>query len=239
MALTPARRHLAQQVSSLISLTLPNVPPPTTRVTRISLCTPSQRIRCVSGFAFSQPARRHSPPNRVRHPADRQFASSCSPPRLAATQLPSATGSWLTLTRTLIVLCARLHERTRSLPASEPCRATGITSGEYSPAGRLLQGKTPQHATTVVRAWAEPGRRFVRTRSMSRPGSAQARRAQRTSSTNPRSDRSAIRGSKIPAASAPPPQAPPPQACDPHQARPPAAPAPGAAAAGRSCPGAG
>ena len=36
--------------------------------------------------------------------ADRQFASSCFPPRLAATQLLSATGPWLTLTRTSTVL---------------------------------------------------------------------------------------------------------------------------------------
>jgi len=31
------------------------------------------------------------PPNRVRSPTDRQFASGCSPPCFAATQLPSAT----------------------------------------------------------------------------------------------------------------------------------------------------
>ena len=34
-----------------------------------------------------------APPNRVRHPTDRHFASGCSPPRLAATQLPSASES--------------------------------------------------------------------------------------------------------------------------------------------------
>ena len=33
------------------------------------------------------------PPNRVRCPTDRQFASGCSPPRLTATPLPSATES--------------------------------------------------------------------------------------------------------------------------------------------------
>jgi hypothetical protein len=113
-ALTPVRRHHSRQVSSLISHTRPDVPSPTTEVARISLYTPSQRIRCVSGFAVSQGARRHVPPNRVRHPTDRQFASGCSPPRLLATQLPSATGIWLTPTRTFTVLCARLHERTRS-----------------------------------------------------------------------------------------------------------------------------
>ena len=36
-------------------------------------------------------AHRSFPPNRVRYPTDRQFASGCLPPRLTATQLPSAT----------------------------------------------------------------------------------------------------------------------------------------------------
>jgi len=47
-------------------------------------------------------------------PADRQFASDCSPPRFATTQLSSATGPWHTLTWTFTMLCVRLHERTRS-----------------------------------------------------------------------------------------------------------------------------
>jgi hypothetical protein len=40
---------------------------------------------------MNEQARRSSPPNRVRSPTDQQFTSGCSPPRLAATQLPSAT----------------------------------------------------------------------------------------------------------------------------------------------------
>jgi hypothetical protein len=36
-------------------------------------------------------ARRTTRPNRVRYPTDCMFASGCSPPRLTATQLPSAT----------------------------------------------------------------------------------------------------------------------------------------------------
>ena len=43
------------------------------------------------GFAMRSQARRHRPPNRVRHPTGYPFASGCSPPRLAATQLPSAS----------------------------------------------------------------------------------------------------------------------------------------------------
>ena len=52
---------------------------------------PRQRDQRVSDFAMNEQARRSSPPNRVRHPTDRQFASGCSPPRLATTQLPSAS----------------------------------------------------------------------------------------------------------------------------------------------------
>ena len=37
----------------------------------------------VSDFAMYEQARRSAPPNRVRHPTDRQFTSGCSPPRLA------------------------------------------------------------------------------------------------------------------------------------------------------------
>ena len=43
------------------------------------------------GFAMDEQARRATPPKRVRHPAGCSFASGCSPPRLATTQLPSAT----------------------------------------------------------------------------------------------------------------------------------------------------
>ena len=78
----------------------------------IALHATNQRTGRVSDFALEEQARRHTPPNRVRHPADCQFASSCSPPRLTATQLPSATGSWLTLARTFTVLMSRLHGRT-------------------------------------------------------------------------------------------------------------------------------
>ena len=45
---------------------------------------PRQRVQRVSDFAMSEQARRSSPPNRVRHPTDRHFASGCSPPRLGA-----------------------------------------------------------------------------------------------------------------------------------------------------------
>ena len=52
---------------------------------------PRQRVQRVSDFALVSQARRSSPPNRVRPPTDRHFASGCSPPRLAATQFPSAS----------------------------------------------------------------------------------------------------------------------------------------------------
>ncbi len=75
---------------------------------------PRQRDQRVSDFALESQARRSSPPNRVRYPTDRQFASGCSPPRLAATQLPSASELWLSPTRTFTVLMQRPHGRTHS-----------------------------------------------------------------------------------------------------------------------------
>src|SRR6266508_4157110 len=70
---------------------------------------PRQRDQRVSDFALSEQARRSSPPNRVRSPTDRQFASGCSPRRFGPTQLPSATELWHTLTRTFSVLMWHQH----------------------------------------------------------------------------------------------------------------------------------
>ena len=63
-----------------------------------------QRDHLIPGFAMNEEARRTAPPKRVRFTTDRKFASGCSPPRLTATQLPSATGLWLTPARTLTML---------------------------------------------------------------------------------------------------------------------------------------
>ena len=82
--------------------------------------TPRQRDQRFSDFAMNEQARRSSPPNRVRHPTDRQFASGCSPPRLAATQLPLATELWHSPARTFTVLMWRPHGRTHSRERGNP-----------------------------------------------------------------------------------------------------------------------
>jgi len=71
------------------------------------------------------------PPNQVRHPTDRQFASGCFPPRLTATQLPSATEPWHAPTRTSTVLIRRPHGRTRvrrARPSFEPFATAHLVS---------------------------------------------------------------------------------------------------------------
>jgi hypothetical protein len=77
----------------------------------IALSTTSA-YRTSSGFALASQARRYTTPNRVCYPTDRHFASGCSPPRLAATQLPSATELWHTPAWTFTMLMWRLHGRT-------------------------------------------------------------------------------------------------------------------------------
>jgi hypothetical protein len=106
------RRHLDGRSPRFTHTPFLDVPPPTTWTAWPSLYQPNQRDHCVSDFAITLQARRRSPPNRVRHPTDRQFAFRCSPPRIAATQLRSATGPWHSPARTSTVLCVCARERT-------------------------------------------------------------------------------------------------------------------------------
>ena len=110
-ALTPDRRALRTLIrgtelpscSDQVSL-VHTARPSTHSVTNHPVCSdvafmlPLQRVRRPftafygSGFTLNEEARRTTRPNRVRYPTDCMFASGCSPPRLTATQLPSATG---------------------------------------------------------------------------------------------------------------------------------------------------
>ena len=88
----------------------------------IALTATCQRTERVSDFTMNEQARRYIPPNRVRYPTDRWFVFGCSPPRFTATQLPSATGPWLTPTRTFTVLLWHLHRRTHSGEGRNPAK---------------------------------------------------------------------------------------------------------------------
>jgi hypothetical protein len=82
-ALTPA--PLTYGAGLPVYLATPSVvPSPTTWAAWTSLLPPRQRVQRFSDFALQSQARRSSPPNRVRLPTDRQFASGCSPRRLGA-----------------------------------------------------------------------------------------------------------------------------------------------------------
>src|SRR5439155_26772311 len=85
------RPHPDRQVSPLTPPCRPGIPTSTTRAVRRSLCQPHQRRRLLPGFALNEQARHGITPNQVRHPTDCRLTSGCSPPRLAATQLPSIT----------------------------------------------------------------------------------------------------------------------------------------------------
>jgi len=111
-----ALRHMnshwdSEQLSLVHVLVLLSVPSPTTPVslvvalshypsaqrasatrTPLQTCRPGCLFVTVLGFANAREARQKQRPNRVRHPTDQTFTSSCSPPRLTATQLLSVTG---------------------------------------------------------------------------------------------------------------------------------------------------
>jgi hypothetical protein len=71
-----------------------------------------QRHRLLPGFATNEQARHGVTPKQVRHPTDCRFTSGCSPPRFAATQLPSIMGLRPTPGRTYTVPTKRPHGRT-------------------------------------------------------------------------------------------------------------------------------
>ena len=90
-ALTPVPLAQTKQVSPLTPPCLQDIPSPTTSYARTSLCQSPQRVRLVPGFALNEQARHAVPPNWVRFATGCPFASSCSPPRIAATQLLSTS----------------------------------------------------------------------------------------------------------------------------------------------------
>src|ERR1019366_9179191 len=100
------------QDSPLVSNHLPVVPSSTPWSATSPLGSPPQRDVLLPGFATLVQARRNTPPKQVHHPTDRQFASGYYPPRLATTQLPSATELWPTPTGTFTLQIARIHGRT-------------------------------------------------------------------------------------------------------------------------------
>jgi hypothetical protein len=92
-ALTPCRLAHANKVSPFRSSAFPaSRPQPRYAARRSRAYHPVPPVGPRGpDFAINEQARLCTPPNRVRHPTGRRFASGCSPPRLAATQLPSAT----------------------------------------------------------------------------------------------------------------------------------------------------
>src|ERR1035438_4398278 len=103
---------------------------------------PLKRVKSIPGFAALVQAHRNTPPKQVRHPTDRQFASGYSPPRLATTQLPSATELWPTPTGTHTLQMVRHHRRTTT------GRAGGLIL--LAPQRRLQNREPPSRKTAQI-----------------------------------------------------------------------------------------
>src|SRR5215472_11935932 len=102
-ALTPAGFTRLDRSPRLPRLAVPTFRPQPRGLPDGRFCQSPQRHRLLPGFTTNEQARHSVTPNRVRHPTDCRFISGCSPPRLAATRLPSitepATGSGADLHR--------------------------------------------------------------------------------------------------------------------------------------------
>jgi len=72
---------------------------------------PRQRDQWFSNFTLESQARRSSPPNRVRYPTNRQFASVAPHPASRRRSYLRLRSLWLSSTRTFTVLMWRPHGR--------------------------------------------------------------------------------------------------------------------------------
>ena len=104
---------------------------------------------CDPGFAMNEQARRTMPPKRVRHPAGCSFASSCSPPRIAATQLPSATCA-TTSHRTDFHPPDKATSQTHSFPRK---RESSVPRRAVAERGTLCASGAPANRESRVASW--------------------------------------------------------------------------------------
>src|ERR1700751_620051 len=131
---------MSLQLPTILSPPTPCIPFPTLTVspwfgvTLLPFSLPGQLS--VLGFAFPYQARQCIRPYRVHHflIMDWLFASGCSPPRLSATQLPSATDSQCSVRRGLLPRCwcalsgaHRGRDVGSFAPPSEPGRQISCT----------------------------------------------------------------------------------------------------------------
>ena len=139
-ALTPCRLAHANKVSPFRSSAFPaSRPQPryAARRSRAYHLVPPVGPRGPD-FAINEQARLCTPPNWVRHPTGCRFASGCSPPRLAATQLPSATCA-VTSHGTDSHRADITNSRTHSLP--------GLTGRSSNPRASSCEATVPRTST--------------------------------------------------------------------------------------------
>jgi hypothetical protein len=113
--------------------------------------------RAVFGLRLTLAGSPHHLAESSSSPTDRQFASGCSPPRLAATQLPSATELWLTPARTFTTLISRPHGRT-SAGASPAAAQSAAENAPFPPIPELCRHGHGDHVpSNDCRGPAIPG----------------------------------------------------------------------------------
>jgi len=143
-------RLYLEQVSLLHAPELPIPPSPTTHQpldVALSRYPSAHRVSHLFGSRLhhcSAGSPELAGPNRVRHyPTDESFASCCSPPRLAATQLQSATDRRTYAWRRLPLLCSvQLNVRLQAhgARASRPLFFTrGITRAAFDTASEFVR----------------------------------------------------------------------------------------------------
>ena len=155
-AVTPARLAHAGQVSPLSRIAVRASRPQPRHGAQTSLSPSPQRVwpgQPVQASHIMSRLAAPPPPNRVRSPAGCSFASGCSPPRLAATQLPSA--SWVVTSHGL-----DLHQpdNATSRTHSWPRRRTSTTAHEIS-AGGMRRNVVRGRGAVVVRCITAARRR--------------------------------------------------------------------------------